>query len=104
MLHRRWNKSGQGMPTTNEVGRIHCKFGMPTDANGTWDNFMKNNIGNVMQDMEQETTIPLLYILKLFRITIIIELIGNKKAFTLNRTFSRCSHHRHSRCSRSGCL
>ena len=44
MLHRSWNKSGQGMPTTNEVGRIHCNWDA-ADANGTWDNFMKNNIG-----------------------------------------------------------
>ena len=44
MVHRRWNKSGQGMPKVNEAGRIHCNWDA-ADANGTWDNFMKNNIG-----------------------------------------------------------
>ena len=44
MLHRRWNQSGQGMPTVDQAGRIHCNFDA-ADANGTWANFMKNNIG-----------------------------------------------------------
>jgi len=44
MVHQRWNKSGQGMPTIDQAGRIHCNWDA-ADANGTWDNFMKNNIG-----------------------------------------------------------
>ena len=44
MVHQRWNKSGQGMPTKDQVGRIHCNWDA-ADAKGTWDNFMKNNIG-----------------------------------------------------------
>ena len=44
MVHQRWNKSGQGMPTKDQVGRIHCNWDA-ADAKGTWDDFMKNNIG-----------------------------------------------------------
>ena len=44
MVHQRWNKSGQGMPTKDQVGRIHCNWDA-ADAKGTWNNFMKNNIG-----------------------------------------------------------
>ena len=44
MIHRKWNKSGQGMPTKDEVGRIHCNWDA-ADATGTWENFQKNNIG-----------------------------------------------------------
>ena len=38
------NKSGQGIPKTNQVGKIHCYWDA-ADAKGTWENFMKNNIG-----------------------------------------------------------
>ena len=44
MLHARWNKSGQGMPKITEAGRIHCNWDAAA-AKGTWDNFIKNNIG-----------------------------------------------------------
>ena len=44
MVHQRWNISGQGMPTVDQVGRIHCNWDA-ADAKGTWDNFMKINIG-----------------------------------------------------------
>jgi len=44
MVHQRWNKSGQGMPTKDQVGRIHCNWDA-ADAKGTWTNFMKDNIG-----------------------------------------------------------
>jgi prepilin-type N-terminal cleavage/methylation domain-containing protein len=44
ILHQRWNKSGQGMPKQNEVGRIHCNFD-GADAKGSWQDFIKNNIG-----------------------------------------------------------
>ena len=44
MIHWRWNRSGQGMPTKDQVGRIHCGWDT-ADTNGTWDNFVKTNIG-----------------------------------------------------------
>ena len=44
MVHYYGNKSGQGIPKTNQAGRIHCYWDA-ADAKGTWENFMKNNIG-----------------------------------------------------------
>ena len=38
------NKYGQGIPKTNQAGRIYCYWDA-ADANGTWDNFVKINIG-----------------------------------------------------------
>ena len=66
MLHRRWNKSGQGIQQLMKL--VEFIVTGICDANGIWDNFMKITLVDVMQDMGQETPIPLLYILKLFRL------------------------------------
>ena len=39
MVHRRWNKTGQGMPKSNESGRIHCN----------WDTVIQLELGVILQ-------------------------------------------------------